>query len=41
MIRAEFPEETTALVDKVMAETPVARPRDLPTEVKNRLSGAP
>ncbi|HEY1414940.1 MAG TPA: hypothetical protein VGF42_03550 [Caulobacteraceae bacterium] len=40
MIRAEFPEETRGLVDRVMAETPVAQPRDLTDEMKRQLSVA-
>jgi len=37
MIRVEFPKETTDLVDAVMADTPLAQPRDLPAELKRRL----
>jgi hypothetical protein len=41
VIRPEFPPQTTALVDKVMAETPIAQPRDLSTELKSLLATAP
>jgi hypothetical protein len=41
MIRSEFPKETIALVDEVLETTPVAQRRDLPKELKSRLSVAP
>jgi hypothetical protein len=40
MIRREFPPETVALVEGVLAETPLAQPRDLPGQLKSLLSAA-
>ncbi len=40
MIRAEFPPETIAFVDKVVAETPIAQPRDLAAELKRLIAAA-
>jgi hypothetical protein len=37
MIRMEFPTETVALVDEVVAQTAVAEAKDLPAELKRRL----
>jgi hypothetical protein len=38
MMRAEFPQETAGLVDQIMAQTPVAEPRDLAVELKRLLA---
>jgi hypothetical protein len=40
IIRLEFPPETTELVDKIIAQTPVATPRDFGADIKRQLSGA-
>ncbi len=41
MIRVEFPHETRGLVDNIMAETPIAQPKDLPVELRRLVSAAP
>jgi hypothetical protein len=39
-IRREFPAETVALVERVLAETPISEPRDLPAELRALLGAA-
>jgi len=41
MIRIEFPPETVALVDEVIAATPIAQPRDQRSELKRLLAAPP
>jgi hypothetical protein len=41
IIRGEFSAETVALVERVLAETPLAPPRDLPTYLKSQLLDPP
>jgi hypothetical protein len=40
ILRTEFPDNTTAFVDSVLTETPVAEFRDLPAEIKGLLAPA-